>query len=233
MKKVLAVLTIICTTLIARGEGIVLQKASGEVYVRHGVAEAWTTVAVGDVLKPDDTMKTGKKGSALLVVSGSKRMTLPAEVIVDVSDIRDLSQEELMLKVTMEKVRASSYQWKNDEMNMPNITSSHGPDRTPSTPLTENEIEVGRFEWNGTKVLYDNGYYSTSALKAMGVLRRYPSLGDKFENRLLVAQALEKANLRGEALSEYVSISQSDKLSAEQKEVVATRIAQLRKQSGE
>ena len=232
MKKVFAVLSIICIALIARGEGVVLQKASGEVYVRHGVAETWTRVVVGDVLKPDDTMKTGKKGSALLVVSGNKRMALPAEVIVDVSDIRDLSQEELMLKLTMEKVRASSYQWKNDEMNMPNAAFTHGEPPATST-LTENELETGRFEWNGTKVLYDNGYYSTSALKAMGVLRRYPTLGDKFENRLLVAQALEKANLRGEALSEYVSISQSDKLTAEQREVVAGRIAQLRKQSGE
>jgi len=233
MRKVLSVMLIIGMTLVARSEDVILRKANGDVFVRHGVTETWAKIAVGDVLKPDDTMKTGKKGLALLVVNGSKRMTLPAEVIVDVSDIRDLSQEELMLKLTMEKVRASSYQWKNDEMNIPNAAFVHGVDRTPSPPLTENEIEIGRFEWNGTKVLFDNGYYSTSALKAMGVLRRYPSLGDKFENRLLVAQALEKANLRGEALSEYVGIAQSDKLTAEQRDVVAARIAQLRKQSGE
>ena len=137
-----------------------------------------------------------------------------------------------MLKLTMEKVRASSYEWKSNEMNLPNATIVHGYP-PPPPKLTENELEIGRLEWNGTKVLYNNGYYSTSALKAMNVLRRYPPLGDKFENRLLVAQALEKASLRGEALSEYVSISQSDKLTAEQREVVAARIAQLRKQSGE
>jgi len=234
MKNVLSVMLIMLgMTLIALSEDVTLRKANGEVFVRHGVTETWTKVAVGDVLKPDDTMKTGKKGSALLVVNGTKKMMLPAEVIVDVSDIRNLSQEELMLKLTMEKVRSSSYEWKNNEMNVPNAAVVHGADRAPSVRLTENLLEVGLLEWNGTKVLFDNGYYSTSALKAMDVLRRYPPLGDKFENRLLVAQALEKANLRGEALSEYVSISQSDKLSAEQKEVVATRIAQLRKQSGE
>jgi hypothetical protein len=73
-------------TLIARSEDITLRKANGEVFVRHGVTETWTKVAVGDVLKPDDTMKTGKKGSALLVVNGTKKMMLPAEVIVDVAD---------------------------------------------------------------------------------------------------------------------------------------------------
>ena len=233
MRNLLSVLLVVGMTLVARSEDVILRKANGDVFVRHGVTETWIKVAAGDALKPDDTMKTGKKGSALLVVNGSKRMTLPAEVIVDVSDIRDLSQEELMLMLTMEKVRASSYQWKNDEMNIPNAAFVHGADRTSSTPVTENEIEVGRLEWNGTKVLFDNGYYSTSALKAMGVMRRYPSLGDRFENRLLVAQALERANLHGEALNEYVNISQSDRLTAEQHETEAERNAQLRRQSGE
>jgi hypothetical protein len=207
-------------------------KADGDVSVRHGVAEAWTRVAVGDVLKPDDTMKTGKKGSAVLSVNPAKRIMLPAEVIVDVSDMRDLSQEELMLKLTMEKVRASSSEWKRDEMNIPDIRIAHGPDRTPKEPLTPNHVEQGRFEWNGTKVLFENGYYSTSALKAMDVLRRYPSLGEKFENRLLVAEALERASLRGEALSEYAVIKDSLSLTGAEKSIVEERIARLRKQSG-
>ncbi len=232
MKKVLSILMIVGAMFMAKGEGIVLKKVSGDVHVRHGVAEVWTKIAVGDVLKPDDTMKTGEKGLALLVVNGGKRISLPPEVIVDVSDIRDLTQEELMLKLTMEKVRASSYQWKNDEMNVPNAKIVHGADRTPTQPLTENQLEIGRFEWNGTKVLYDNGYYSTSALKAMDVLRRYPPLGEKFENRLLIAQALERANLRGEALSEYVALSQSEKLTGEQHDLVKSRVNQLRKQAG-
>lgn len=233
MKNMLVLLLVVGMTMVGRSEDVVLRKANGEVFVRHGVAETWTKVVVGDVLKPDDTMKTGKKGSALLVVNGTKKIALPSEVIVDVSDIRNLSREELMLKLTMEKVRASSYQWKNDEMNVPHAAVVHGTDPSKSIPLTENQLEVGKCEWNGTKVLYDNGYYSTSALKAMDVLRRYPPIGEEFENRLLVAQALEKANLRGEALSEYASILQSEKLTAEQTQKVKAHVDQLRKQSGE
>ena len=122
------------------GQDVAVHKIQGDVRVRHGVAESWNRVALGDVLKPDDTMKTGLKGAALLVVNGGKRITLPSEVIVDVSDIRDLTQEELMLKLTMEKVRASSYQWKSNEMNIPNAVILHGPNRTPSDPPTENEV---------------------------------------------------------------------------------------------
>jgi hypothetical protein len=114
-----------CGLMVAQGQEIKVQRLQGDVAVRHGVTEAWTTVAVGDVLRPDDTMKTGKKGSAVLVVplksAGSmKHIALPPEVIVDLSDVRELSQEELMLKLTMERVRASSYQWKADELHIPN-----------------------------------------------------------------------------------------------------------------
>lgn len=231
MKTVAATIMLCGLISVALGQNVAVRKLHGEVSVRHGVAESWNSVAVGDVLKPDDTIKTGEKGTALLLVDGNKRITLPSEVIVDVSDIRDLSQEELMLKLTMEKVRASSYQWKNDEMNIPNAPVMHGANREPSVPLTENEVKLGRFEWNGAKVLFDNGYYSTSALKAMDVLRRYPPLGEQFDNRLLVAEALEKANLRGEALNEYANLAQSDKFTAGQRELVKQRITQLRKVS--
>ena len=74
---------------------IVVQRVNGDVSVRHGVTETWMRVAPGDVLKPDDTMKTGRRGGAVLVAdavkAGSRKViTLPEEVIVDLSDIREL-----------------------------------------------------------------------------------------------------------------------------------------------
>jgi len=214
----------------AFGQGTVVKKMHGDVSVRHGVTEVWTSVSVGDVLKPDDTIKIGKKGSATLI-GAAKRIVLPAEVMVDMSDIRDLTQEELMLKLTMERVKASSYKWKSEELNIPNATVVHGSSKEHSSPLGENDLETGTLQLNGAKVLYSNGFYSTCALKALDVFRRFPPLGVKFDNRLIVAQSLEKANLRGEALSEYVFLAKSEILTPEQSDKVRTKISQLRKQS--
>jgi hypothetical protein len=214
----------------AFGQEIVVKKLHGDVSVRHGVTEVWTSVSVGDVLKPDDTIKTGKKGSATLI-SSAKKIVLPAEVMVDISDIRHLTQEELMLKLAMERIKASSYKWKSDELNIPNATVVHGSSKEHAGPLGENDPETGTLQLNGAKVLYSNGFYPTCALKAMDVFRRFPSLGAKFDNRLIVAQALEKANLRGEALSEYVLLSTSEKLTPDQSERVRAKISQLRRQS--
>ena len=35
---------------------ISVQKVQGDVSVRHGVAEDWTSVKTGDILKPNDTI---------------------------------------------------------------------------------------------------------------------------------------------------------------------------------
>ncbi len=235
MKQILILCFVLaCCAAFAEAQDIVVQRLQGDVAVRHGVTESWTHVAVGDVLRPDDSMKTGKKGSAVLTapVNGSgtmKRITLPPEVIVDLSDVRDLSQEELMLKLTMERVRASSYQWKNDELHIPNASVVHGENRADAAPLADNDPQSGILQWNGARVLYDNGFYSTCALKAIELFRLYPSVGKNFENHLMAAEALEKANLKGEALSEYTGMLQMEGITAAQQAVVKEKIAVLKR----
>ncbi len=236
MKKLAVMLMLAALGAASAGAGeIVVRKVNGDVRVRHGVAEEWNTIAAGDVLRPNDTMRTGTTSSATLVVrwpdatATPKTISLPPLVIVDVSDIRDLTQDELMLKLTMEKVRSSSYQWKSDDLRIPNAGVVHGTDASTSAPLSDNDKQTGKFLLNGTRVLYDNGYYATAVLKTMEVFRRYPALGASYDNRLLLAEALEKANLRGEAATEYGFLSTLAGLSPSQQAHVQAKLQQLRR----
>jgi hypothetical protein len=218
----------------AAAEAITIQRADGEVSVRHGVAEIWNTVAPGDLLRPNDTMRTGKGGNVVLLVrmgtgGASKRITLPPHVIVDMSDIRELSQEELMLKLTMEQVRGSSYQWKNDGMAIPDAAVVHGAENAAAAFLSENNIQTGRLQLNGVRVLYENGFFASCVLRAMEVFRLYPALTASFEHRLMLAESMEKANLRGEALAEYGAVSRLEGLTPGQQQQVQNRLQTLRK----
>jgi hypothetical protein len=235
MKTALVVAALFLAVPATAGE-IVVQKMQGAVSVRHGVTETWTKVVSGDVLRPDDTMKTGKKGSAVIVVPSSiasagtsRTVVLPGDVIVDMSDIRDLSQEELMLKLTMEKVRASSYQWKSDDLRIPSAAVVHGADKSSDLALSESDPATGVLQLNGAHVLFENGFFATCALKGMEVFRLYPPLGKEFRSRMMVAEALEKANLRGEAVNEYGAIAKLDGITTEQQALVHGRIESLRK----
>jgi hypothetical protein len=233
MKAVGMVALLMLLVSVAVAGGIQVQRMQGDVSVRQGVTEVWTRVAVGDVLRPDDTMKTGLKGSAVLMVSMGngtfKRISLPPEVIVDMSDIRELSQDELMLKLTMEKVRSSPYEWKNEDLQVPNAAVIHGTDKSTGSAALENDPAVGLMQLNGTRVLYENGYYSTCALKAMEVFRFHPSLAGRFEDRLLVAEALEKARLRGEAINEYGTMLKMQSLTVKQRDLVQARMEDLKR----
>ena len=214
---------------IAAAQGISVQKIQGDVQVRHGVTEHWSTIATGDVLKPDDSMRTGKNGLAvILALKGGiqKHITLPAEVIVDMADVRDLTAEELMLKLTMERVRSSPYKSPED-LTAPNAGVVHGGNERPGPGLPENDPAAGTMQWNGTHVLFDNGFYSTCALKGMELYRLYPETAKSYANRMIVAQSLERANLRGEALSEYTAILSMDGLSPVQQSSVREEMKQL------
>lgn len=234
MKHIVGIVLSLCLSFPVSGGEIVVQRVQGNVSVRQGVMENWMAVQVGDILSPDATIKTDLRGSAELATvhaGARKSIKLPGEVMVDMSDIRELSQEELMLKLTMEKVRSSSYQWKNNEMRIPNTTVTHGSDTRRDT-LTENDPKVGMFLLNGTRALFDNGFYSTCALKTLEIFRRYPKLGEQFEHRWLAAEALEMAHLRGEALNEYLSLSAMEGITTDQQTQARGKVEELRKLNG-
>ncbi len=231
MKTITVLLASFLAASAAPGQSVSIQKLSGDVGVRHGVTEQWTSAWAGQALRPDDTFRTGAKASAVLVAStqngGQKRITLPADVILDVADIRDLTPEELMLKLTMEKVRGSSYQSK-DDLQAPNAAVVHGANKASASPLRENDPHSGLQEWNGVQVLYDNGFYSTCALKGMELFRLYPETDRNFERRYMIAHALELARLRGEALGEYAAIQNLAGLTPGQRTTLSQHIAQLK-----
>ncbi len=234
MKTVTGILVVLLGLSCALAESIIVQKRDGEVAVRHGVTEVWNTVSVGDALRPNDTVRTGKDGSAVLIMQGQsdrsqKKLTLPPSVIVDMSDIRELSQEELMLKLTMEKVRASSTQWKSDGLHIPNAAVTHGEPAGSGEAPRENDPQIGTFLLNGTRFLLEHGYYATGVLRTLEVFRMYPSLGSTYDHRLMLAEAMEKANLKGEALAEYGAMTRMDGLSTAQRTQLQTRMAGLRK----
>lgn len=218
----------------AAAADLVVREAKGDVRVRHGITETWSPVKPGDLLKPDDTMRTGKGGSAVVAARDPggevrKSISLPPEVIVEMSDVRDLSQEELMLKLTMERVRSAPPTGGGDGLTIPNATVVHGAQRGGGSAAGADDARTGTLLLNGSRALFAAGFYSTCALRTMDVLRRYPALAELPENRILAAEALERAELRSEALGEYAKILGAGGVSPAQKEKIEARMALLRK----
>jgi hypothetical protein len=200
----------------------------GNVYVRHNVQENWTRVAAGDILKPEDSMKLDRKASATILIDDAKKLVVPELVIVDLSDFRQLSQEDLLLRLAMEHVRSISPEPGGEEFQIPQTTTMHGENKDGRAVTAPSTAATATLQLNGTKVLYTKGYYATCALKTKEIFRLHPELRSDGGARIMVAGALENMKLYEEALNEYLAIPQSC-LSAKQEALVNKKISQLKK----
>lgn len=230
MKLITLILAVAACASVALADSKV-SAVKGQVYVRHGIQEAWVKVAVGDVLKPDDTIRLDAKSSATIVVDGVKKLVVPELVVIDLSDLRALTQEEFLLKLAMEDVRSVRPSDGREIMNTPRTTTMHGEQRGLPRSKRPGDVGYGSLELNGARLLFDHGYYATSVLKSKEVFRRIPALKRAIDARLTVALALEKMRLQSEALEEYTALN-AERLNAKQKTLVSGRIAVLRRAAG-
>ncbi len=228
MKTMYAVVLALVLFSIAVQADVKIVTVKGEVAVRRGAEEVWLPAKAGDLLKPEDSMRSGKNASATISVDGVKELSLPEMVIIDISDIRVLTQEELLLKLAMEGIRSIPSNNNKEDITIPKTTTIHGSDKGVRSKGSTMNKESFLLLLNGTKVLYRHGFYATSVLRAKEVFRLDPSLQKRIDVRLMVADAFEKVQLSGEALTEYVSLSK-EKLSANERKIVENKIAELKK----
>ncbi|MGA9115925.1 MAG: hypothetical protein WB626_04040 [Bacteroidota bacterium] len=215
-----------------------VRSVSGDVQVRRGVAEEWSDVRAGDTLGADATLRTGTGSGAVIAARREGAgpvlsLPLPAETMLDVSDLRRLSPEELMLKLAMERVRSSPYEWNQEELRVPRSTVVHGPDRLSGPALAAEDARVGWMLLNGARALFAGGFYSTCALRTLEVLRRYPSLGSDFGARYLAAEALERADLLREAVAEYLQAARLESATDQERSRAGARVRYLKKSLGD
>jgi hypothetical protein len=199
----------------------------GDVAVRQGMNEEWQKVVRGDVLKPEDSIRLLKNSTATLLLDNNKTLTIPDHVILDLADLREMSQEELLLKLAMESIRSLPVKKSNDDLEIPTTTTIHGKNVLPETQVETNITDIDKLRLNGVKVLYQNKYYAGCVLRAKEIFRIFPPLAKNLEVRFLVAEALEAMKLNGEALSEYQALL-NENLSAKDKTKIEARVEALK-----
>lgn len=232
MKKLISIVFLLITLVVSIFAEVKIQGIKGDVRVRHGVSEEWTTTKIGDALNLDDAIKVGEKSLAILLVDGSKKVIVTEKSIVDASDLRTLSQEDLLLKLAMDKVLSVPAQDRNNDLTPAHTAIIHGEKKSDTNRPKSTSIEAALMQLSGAKVLYNHSYYGTCILRVKDVFRINPALDVDIEYRLITAKSFEKSNLMSEALNEYNSIP-LDKLKPQQKQLVLESIDRLKKKVSE
>lgn len=232
MKKINIVLILMLGFAINIFADIKLSSVKGDVKVRRGVSEQWQQIKTGDILNLEDAIFIGSKSAAAVSVDGQKKITLPEKTIVEMSDLRYLSKEELLLKLAMERIIAVPQQDRRDELMPAQTTVIHGEKKQETSAAVKPTVENALKMLNGAKLLFENNFYGTCALRVREVLRIHPTIETGIEYKLLTANSFEKAELFDEALSEYVSI-QTENLSVKQRQTIQQNIERLKKRLGD
>jgi hypothetical protein len=220
----IAVLSLLVLPLLAADFAV--KAVRGTVEVRRGVNEEWRKVKIGDLLKPEDSMRTGPGASATIEME-KRRLVVPELTILDISDVRQLTQEDFLMKLAMENILAVPPREK-DELAIPSATVLHGESRLKSDLPVASDSKVGEMQLHGARVLYDNSYYATSILKSKETLRTHPEVRTNYDARLTVAMAFEKMKLTKEAITEYSVLSKED-LPAPQAKKVQSALESLKR----
>jgi hypothetical protein len=202
-----------------------VRAVKGTVEVRRGVMEEWRKVKVGDLLKPEDSMRTGPGASATIEMD-KRKLVVPELTILDISDVRQLSQEDFLLKLAMENILAVPPREK-DELSIPSATVLHGENKSKADLPVSTDGKVGEMQLHGARVLYDNTYYATSILKSKETLRTHPEVRSNYDARFTVAMAFEKMKLTKEAITEY-SLLSKENLPAPQAKKVQSALDKLK-----
>ena len=229
MKRIITIFAVMAIVSMAlQAEDFIVKSLKGKAKVRHGVMETWSAVSVGDTLKPEDTILTEGGSTMVIVKSAAIRYSIPEASMLDVADLRNLSQDELLLRLAMENIKSVPIQQRPNDINVPNTTIVHGDDISKDAEaLKLPRTEVGSLQMHGVEVLYDNSFYASGILKSKALIRLFPEARDEFTFRYQLAKAFEQVNLYDEALTEYVSLSQQS-LAKEQKAKLDKTIQQLK-----
>ena len=180
-----------------------IKQVQGDVKVRQGLEEVWHPAGQGLILKTIDTILTGEKALVTLELEEGLTFKLGSNAILDVGDLRKITEQELFLYLTSQKVgriqapKQGSLHIENVSVVRGSRVGSDSEDRTMA--YTKNY----QLELNGAKALQSQAYFANAIVKLYKIKQKYPTVKTHGEIDFCLAQAFEQVGQSGRAVDAY------------------------------
>ncbi len=175
---------------------------SGEVKFRRGVEEKWETAANGMLLEESDTIMTLEAGEVALERAPGLQFRLSGNAILDISDLREITERELFLKLMSEKVGKLAPRSEKIPLRLGEVSAVRGEDKN-AKPGTRAVTQLWQMETNAARALRAQHLLPNAALKLYRVQTNFPQRADCGEVSLELAQVYEALQQKGRARDEY------------------------------
>lgn len=218
MKKVTLFL---CLSLLAyhgglTETGVKVRSLRGDVRIRRGLEEAWHPAGVGMLLEDIDTILTGEASEVLLVLVEGNLFTLGSNSIMDIGDLRKITERELFLYLMSQKLKRIEKRGEKSKLRIENISVVRA-ERKGSEIKDNQEIsrsDMWRREINGARALYTQRYYPNTVVKLYKVLEKYSSMDDCGEIHFYIGKSFEALSETGRAIDAYQQVLERTKESS-------------------
>ncbi len=188
--------------------GVKIISISGEVKIRRGVEETWHHASVGMLLEEIDTILTGEAATVVLKTDEGATFRLGSFAILDIADLRKITERELFLYLMSKKVNQIPNREGKTRLRIGNVSVVHGEPKAGHAPSqTDNDDSQDWMqETNGAKALYEQQYYPNAIMKLHKVLAKYPNAEDCGERHFYLGKAFEAMNKPGQAIDAYKAV---------------------------
>lgn len=176
----------------------------GDVRIRRGVEEKWQAAAQGMLLEEIDTIMTLEGAEVVLELGNRTTFRLAGNAILEVADLREITERELFLILMSEKVGKLAPRSEKVPLRIGAVSSVRG---APFQNSERGETQVGpqlwRMEANAAQALQSQNFLPNAAMKLHRVKEKFPARQDCGEVSYELAQVWENLRQTGRARDEY------------------------------
>jgi len=199
------ILIIMLVTVELAFAGAKIIEVSGSVKVRRGVEESWLPASVGMLLENIDTILTGTDGVVVLETSASRNFKLGNNAVVDISELREITEKELFLFLMSKKVQKIEPRQGKTPLRIGNVSVVHGESKAKleesTTEFSQSNLWVQ--EKNGARALFEQEFYTNSIIKYHKIIDNYDAVKDYGEIHFYLGKSFEAMNQTGQAIDAY------------------------------
>lgn len=187
----------------ALGQSVEIQSMHGEVRVRQGLSESWTPARAGMKLRAIDSILSGETGGAVLRLEHGGSFHLGSWMVLDIGDLRRISERELFLYLMSERVKQlPDAESRGLQIARVSVVRAEDKSRQESRAASET-MDREPLEFNGAKALFDQAFVTNAVMKVHRLLEHYPQSENQSRSRYLLGQCHEALHQPGRALEAY------------------------------
>ena len=195
----------IVIVLFAAGAGqadTIIRQVRGEVKIRRGLEENWVDAHAGDRLHELDAVLS-QEGMVILKMQDGSTFKLGSHSILDISDLRRISRQEMFLFIMSEKVKKMPPR-KSSVLRSENFSSVHGEKQSlHKKTIKKSATPEWKMQLNAARAMYDQRLYPNAVVKLHKILDRFSKRADCGDVSLYLAKSFEALDEPGQALDNY------------------------------